>query len=423
MLKDRYARSLFSQAGKWTAIFVVSLVFTIQGLAQSSKEKDSKSAREKELNSASVKDQEAYERLLGVVEKGSITSSTLASINEVVQFRERWWGPGGIAATSGNLSLYTAGGLREAYELRARAKLLQKDHDGALADFALSLSHTTEDERRDETRISETDLKHYDNLFKHISTHKTTAEMMTDIDLLLKKAPTLGVLYMQRSLYQDRPDRTAADLDTALRVSPKVPRIYEVALDWYFQLGDGEKALMVLDKAVKEMPLIFRFHRLRADVLRGDLESGDLNLAVKRLTKVIEECSCQRSRLYFYFRERASVNFLLRNFDAVISDASRAIDITEAMSGGKPTTPLDDPDDWTQTLQPYFYRASAYMAKGMYKEAMPDLNILVEQQGWGSDFQMRAEARCKLGDFQGAKADELKSAVDNIEIKNPCKPK
>ena len=325
--------------------------------------------------------------------------------------------------TETKLSLYQAGCLSEAYLLRARIKFLLNDHPGALADFASALTKATEEERRQEGRVSEDDGRVFEPFFKHLEKHKTSAERIADIDAVIKNVPDRGLLYMRRALLRQNPQEIISDLETALKLSPKTPYIYEVAVDMIFQLGERERGTAILEKATKEMPLLFRFHRLRADVLRGDLEEGDPKLALARLTKAIDECSCQRMRLYFYLRERAAVNFKLKNFDAVIQDSSRAIDISDAMSGGKPTTPLDDPDDWTPTVQPFFYRASALMAKGMYKEALPDLDQLVQSNGWGSDYELRAEARCKVGDVAGAKEDEAKAAADVGQVKSPCKAK
>jgi len=405
---------------KASSIVLLTIMSVSFGWAQTADEKERKAAREKELNAVVTRDIENHERLRAMIDKGSISPDSTPACDEIIRFRERWWGPQGVAASETKLELYAAGSLSEAYETRARAKLLLKDHNGALADFALSLSKATDGEQQKDFRISETDAGRYEYLFKHIETHQTVAERLADIDVVIQKAPSVGVLYMQRAQYQQDRGRVAADLETALRLAPKVSRVYEAALDFYFGEGERDKALAVLEKANREMPLLFRYHRLRADVLRGDLETGDLKLALQRLTAAIDECACQRSRLYFYLRERASVNCRPRNYGAGISDASRAIDITEAMSGGKPTTPRDDPDDWTQTSQPYFYRASAYIAKAMYKEALPDLNVLVEMNGWGSDYLIRAQVRCKLGDFSGAKSDELKAAAD-LTIDKPCK--
>jgi tetratricopeptide (TPR) repeat protein len=381
------------------------------------------SPKEKELNGLVARDRELFERLQIEVERGAVTRATLSAIDLVVSFRERWWGPKGIAATETKLTLYQAGSLSEAYLLRARVRFLLNDHPEALADFASALTKATEEERRQEGGVTEDDGKVFEPFFKHLDTHKTSAERIADIDAVIKNVPDRGILFMRRALLRQESREIISDLETALRLSPKTPYIYEVAIDTIFQLGEEEKGTAILEKATREMPLLFRFHRLRADVLRGDLEEGDPKLALQRLTKAIDECSCQRMRLYFYLRERAAVNFKLKNFDAVIQDASRAIDITYAMSGGKPTTPLDDPDDWTPTVQPFFYRASALMAKGMYKEALPDLDQLVQSNGLGVDYEMRAEARCKVGDIEGAKKDEAKAAADVGQVKNPCKAK
>lgn len=400
------------------SLFLVSVVS-----AQTAADKERDAARAKELNLAVERDLSNYTSILASAENGTLPANARAIADEIVRFRERWWGPKGIAATETKLSLYQAGSLSEAYLLRARIKFLLNDHSGALADFASALTKATEEERRQEARVSEDDGKVFEPFFKHLDKHKTSAERIADIDTVIKNVPDRGMLFMRRALLLQNPREIISDLETAIRLSPKTPYIYEVAIDTIFQLGEREKGLAMLDKATREMPLLFRFHRLKADVLRGDLEEGDPKLALVRLTKAIDECSCQRMRLYFYLRERAAVNFKLKNFDAVIQDASKAIDISDAMSGGKPTTPLDDPDDWTPTVQPFFYRASALMAKGMYKEALPDLDQMVQSNGWGSDYEMRAEARCKVGDIAGAKEDEAKAAADVGQVRNPCKAK
>lgn len=406
---------MIHQIGSAVVTLLLSLMFAFAVAAQT--------PREKELNTSVEQDKALFERLLGEVDRGTTTAATLSSLNAVVDFRERWWRPGGVLATAGDLSLYEAGTLREAYELRGRAKLLLKDHDGALADFASSYSKANSYERDHESRNVEDFSKYYDSLFTHIRTHRTSAERLADIDAVIGRAPGIGILYIERANYQGDYRNAVADAEKAIDLSPKASRFYDFALELYFNGRDAEGALNLLNRATTEIPLNFRFHRIRADVLRGDLETGDPNLAVQRLTKVIDECKCQRMRLYYYYRERASAYFLLKNYDAVIADATKAIDISDAMSGGKPATRQDDPDDWTQTTHPYFYRASAYMAKGMYKEALPDLDELVRVNGWGTDHEARAEARCKLGDYEGAKEDEMKAKAEISEIKNPCKPK
>jgi tetratricopeptide (TPR) repeat protein len=404
-------------------LVISSLLLFSTVLAQTAAEKERVAARAKELNSAVERDLSTYTSILTSVENGTLPANARVLADEIVRFRERWWGPKGIAATETKMSLYQAGSLSEAYLLRARIKFLLNDHSGALSDFASVLTKATEEERRQEGRVSEDDGRVFEPFFKHLEKHKTAAEQIADIDAVITSVPDRGILFMRRALLRQNPQEIISDLETALKLSPKTPYIYEVAVDMIFQLGERERGTAILEKATKEMPLLFRFHRLRADVLRGDLEEGDPKLALARLTKAIDECSCQRMRLYFYLRERAAVNFKLKNFDAVIQDSSRAIDISDAMSGGKPTTPLDDPDDWTPTVQPFFYRASALMAKGMYKEALPDLDQLVQSNGWGSDYELRAEARCKVGDIAGAKEDEAKAAADVGQVKNPCKAK
>lgn len=378
--------------------------------------------REKELNSSVEQDKNLYDRLLNELDRGNATAATLSSSNSIVEFRERWWRPGGVLATAGALTLYEAGSLREAYELRARTKLLLNDHDGALADFGTSFLKATSSERDQESRNVPDFSKYYDSFFAHVRSHRTSSERINDIDAVIKRAPDIGILYIERASFQARHADAVADAEKALKLSPKAARLYDLALEFYFNEGDAVGALNLLNKATTEVPLNFRFHRLRADVLRGDLETADPKLAVQSLSKVIDECKCQRARLYYYYRERASVYYLLKNYDAVIADASKAIDISDAM-GGKPATSNDDPDDWTYSTQPFFYRASAYMAKGMFKEALPDLDILVDQSGMGVDHQMRAEARCKLGDYKGAKEDEMKAKDEISEIQNPCKPR
>lgn len=416
-------RQIRARLPRMVTLVVFSLLLFSTVSAQTAAEKERDAARAKELNAAVDRDLSTYSSMLGAAESGSLPSNARILIDDVVRFRERWWGAKGVAATETKLSLYQAGSLSEAYLLRARIKFLLNDHPGALPDFASALKKATEEERRQEARVSEDDGKVFDPFFKHLDKHKTLAERIADIDQIIKTVPDRGILYMRRALLRQEPREIISDLETAIRLSPKTPYIYEVAVDTIFQLGEREKGLAMLDKATREMPLLFRFHRLKADVLRGDIEEGDPKLALVRLTKAIDECSCQRMRLYFYLRERAAVNFKLKNFDAVIQDASKAIDISDAMSGGKPTTPLDDPDDWTPTVQPFFYRASALMAKGMYKEALPDLDQMVQSNGWGSDYELRAEARCKVGDIAGAKEDEAKAAADVGQVKIPCKAK
>ncbi|MDM7921489.1 MAG: hypothetical protein QUS14_04240 [Pyrinomonadaceae bacterium] len=372
----------------------------------------------KQLNAAVEQMNLRFEGLTAEVDRGSATVATVRSLDEIVAFRERWWAPGGTAETQ--MGVYPGGSIRDAYELRARAKLLLNDHSGALADFAKVLTTSDPGEGPLASR-------NFEKLFAHIDSHKTLAERMTDIDAVIKRAPGVGRLFLKRAGFHDDTtgsywDKTAADLETALRLSPQEADIYEAALDVYFQLQQGDKALAVLNKAVRELPLNFRFHRIRADVLRGPQVNDAYTVeGLERLTKAIDECSCKRSNLYYYYRERASVNFDLKRYDAAIADATKAIDIADAMSGGKPATPFDDPDDWTQTVHPYFYRAESFIAKGLYKEALPDLDILVRVNGWGGDFERRGEIRCKLRDVAGPKEDEAAALKDGIEVKNPCK--
>ena len=388
-----------------TAAAVVVLILAQLAGAQTPKEK--------ELNDSVVRDREAFGRLQAEVGRGAVTRATLSALDGVVGFRDRWWGPGGIAATSAGMSLERPGGVREAYGLRAKAKLILGDHAGALADFAFVL---TKDDP-DEGKLSDS---HFNDLFEHIERHRTSAERMADLDAVIRQAPRHGLLYMRRAQFKDYSDAAVADIETAMKLDTKNTAIYDAALDLYLQRGEKELAMTVLERATREIPLNFRFHRIRAEGLRGQQEDGsDTREGLQRLTRAINECRCQRTRLYYYYRERAAVHFHFKDYDAAIADADIAIAISEAMSGGKPATDLVDPDDWTYTTYPHYFRASSFIAKGMYKQALADLDVLVQASGLETDYAMRAEVRCKLGDVAGAKKDE-EIAKTQVEIKNPC---
>lgn len=220
------------------------------------------------------------------------------------------------------------------------------------------------------------------------------AAMKSYADALTK----LGEFYS----YRKRSDEALEKFNKAIEISPDWAMVYHRRGTFFFFLEKYEKAFADFNKVIElepKNPLGYR--------LRGSIHSGqkDWDAAIADYTKATELAPNDAT----LFSARGDIYRFAGKHALAVLDYTKAVELDEKAEKSNLGVTI------------YWYRGKSYAGQGKYELAIADYTKVINKIDTNKYlFADRAEAFCKLGETEKAKADQKKALELGGKLENPC---
>jgi len=269
----------------------------------------------------------------------------------------------------------------------ARARKLAGEHEAALAAYDRALEMAPDD---DDLR-----LERAAHMMEHFPPQQMAGRVLADLEALAQRvpevAPLAAPLHVERALAHAREERAqdafdeatrAIELDPTLAKAWMIRGVYRTALD-----HDPALAIADMDRAVELAPDDAAAHFQRGTVLRW---MDDMPGALAECDKAIA-CSPEVGQLYY---ERACLRLEAEEWPEDCYEQNLA-DYDRALEKGY------------RDADVFMNKADTFAALGRLEASIATLDVAAAElpdDGW--IFKWRAEYKRRLGDAEGARADD-----------------